>query len=429
MFTNTQSAESTLRTPNFSGGRHTSASRPGFNSKLPGTARHYPHLFASMRVCFVIDSLGSGGAERSTAVMLPYLRERGVDPSVIVLYAAEGNEDAVRDAGFDLQVLQSARLIARVRELRHVIKAERPDILHTTLFASDQIGRLAAVGTRTKVVSSLVSTPRRSARTSTGIGPARWKIRVVNAIDIVTSHLFVDRFHAVSQGVATAFRTKYRLPARNLSVVERGRQATELGEKSDERRALVRQELGIDSSAEVVLAVGRHDYVKAHTDLIRAISQLTASRPKITLLVAGREGPSTADIKAEIEAIDGLRNHVRLLGYRADIADLLAASDVMTLPSLLEGTAGVALEAMAVGTPIVSTRLDGLEGILIDEQNALVVPIGDPPAMAAAIARLLDDRELATRLAEAGRKDFLERFTIERAADGMVAMYRDVVAS
>ena len=382
-----------------------------------------------MRVTLLIDSLGSGGAERSTALMLPYLRERGVDPSVIVLYAAEGNEDAVTEAGFDLQVLQSARLIARVRELRHVIKAERPDILHTTLFASDQVGRLAAVGTRTKVVSSLVSTPRRSARTSTGIGPAQWKIRVVNAIDIVTSHLFVDRFHAVSQGVATAFRTKYRLPARNLSVVERGRQATELGEKSDERRALVRQELGIDSSAEVVLAVGRHDYVKAHTDLIRAISQLTASRPKITLLVAGREGPSTADIKAEIEAIDGLRNHVRLLGYRADIADLLAASDVMALPSLLEGTAGVALEAMAVGTPIVSTRLDGLEGILIDEHNALVVPIGDPPAMAAAIARLLDDHALATRLAQAGRKDFLDRFTIERAADGMVAMYRDVAAS
>ena len=381
-----------------------------------------------MKLLFLIDSLGSGGAERSTAVMLPYLRERGVEPSVIVLYIAEGNEDAVKEAGFDFQVLQSARLIARVRELRRVMKAERPDILHTTLFASDQIGRLAAIGTRTKVVSSLVSTPR-SARTSSGIGPAPWKIRVVNAIDIATSHLFVDRFHAVSQGVAFAFRTKYRLPARKLSVVERGRQAKELGEKSDERRARVREGLGIDSSAEVVLAVGRHDHVKAHTDLIRAVAHLTASRPKITLLVAGREGPATADMKAEIATSDVLGDHVRLLGYRADIADLLAASDVMALPSLLEGTAGVALEAMAVGTPIVSTHLEGLDGILIDGRNALVVPVGNPPAMAAAIARLLDDEELATRLSEAGRKDFLDRFTIERAADGMVAMYREVVAS
>ena len=74
--------------------------------------------------------------------------------------------------------------------------------------------------------------------------------------------------------------------------------------------------------------------------------------------------------------------------HRADVLDLLAAVDVMALSSHYEGTAGIALEAMAMGTPIVSTRLDGMEGILEHEVNALVVDIGDVAAMAAAISRM-----------------------------------------
>lgn len=382
-----------------------------------------------MRVLFLIDSLGTGGAERSTVVMLPYLRERGVACSVIILAEVSGgSEDELRSAGFQVRSLRSQRFGGRVKELRRVINTERPDILHTALFTSDQIGRVAAIGTQSKLISSLVSTPRTATR-QWGVGPAPWKIRVVNACDMFTSQLLTDRFHAVSPGVATTYSAKYRLARNRITVVERGRQAADLGQRNVGRRSIVRRDLDIDARTEVVLAAGRHFFQKAHVDLIRAISILVSSRPDILLLVAGREGEATSEMIAEIAATPGLTDHVRLLGYRTDVADLLAASDVMALSSRFEGTAGVALEAMAVGTPIVSTHLEGLDGILIDGHNALVVPIGDPPAMAASIARLLDNRELAARLAEAGRKDFLDRFTIERAADGMVAMYRDVVAS
>ncbi|HEY4332276.1 MAG TPA: glycosyltransferase family 4 protein, partial [Ilumatobacteraceae bacterium] len=110
------------------------------------------------------------------------------------------------------------------------------------------------------------------------------------------------------------------------------------------------------------------------------------------------------------------------------VADLLATADVMALPSHFEGTAGIALEALAIGTPIVSTRLEGLDGIVVDEVNALAVAVGDVRGLAAAISRMLDDPPLAERLATRGRADFEGRFTIDRAADGMVAMYRSVMS-
>ncbi len=379
-----------------------------------------------MKVLLLIDSLGSGGAERSTAVVLPHLRRRGLDVSVVTLYRAiDGSEDDVRASEFSVHTLRSKRFLGRVRELRRHLRQERPDILHTSLFSSDQLGRIAAAGLRTKVVSSLVSAPRSATGERSG-GPPPWKIKTVNAIDIVTSHLFVDRFHAVSKGVAEAYSKQYHLKPGRVSVVERGRQEDELGRRSAQRRAAVRESLGIDSHAEVVVAAGRHDFQKAHVDLIRAVALLAADRPNVLLLIAGRDGDQTNEMKAMIAASDGLDAHVRLLGYRSDVADLLAASDVMALSSRNEGTAGVALEAMGVGTPIVSTRLAGLEGILVNDHNALIVSVGAPGEMADAIGRVLDEPELAERLAAAGRNDFLTRFTIDRAADGMVALYRDV---
>jgi glycosyltransferase involved in cell wall biosynthesis len=99
----------------------------------------------------------------------------------------------------------------------------------------------------------------------------------------------------------------------------------------------------------------------------------------------------------------------------------------MALPSRFEGTAGVALEAMGVGTPIVASGLVGLEGILVDGDNALLVPSGDSHALAKALARVLDDRALAAELTAVGTRDFERRFTLARSAEAMVALYRDTL--
>jgi glycosyltransferase involved in cell wall biosynthesis len=115
-----------------------------------------------------------------------------------------------------------------------------------------------------------------------------------------------------------------------------------------------------------------------------------------------------------------------MLGHRTDVGDLLVAADALAISSLFEGTAGVALEAMALGTPIVSTDLDGLRGVLRHDDTALLVERSNPRALAEGISRVLDDTQLASRLAGRARADFDNRFTLSAAAKKLADLYRSV---
>ena len=390
------------------------------------SARSAPRLNnPAMKILFLIDTLGPGGAERSTALLLPMLRDRGAEVGVLTLWSPPNNsEEATRAAGIAVSALRSRSLIRRVIEVHRILRSERPDVLHTALFAADQIGRLAAIGTKTRVVSSLVNVPRSRSRPDDG-GPPGWKVAIADFFDAMTGRILVDRFHAVTPGVARSHLRRFGLRSVSVSVVERGRPPEVLGTRTPERRARVRASLGIPADSPLIIAAGRLERQKAHVDLIRAMSAVVAEHPEAVLLIAGREGNASDAARAELAAHPALAEHVRLLGHRNDVPDLLAAADVMALPSRFEGTAGIALEAMALATPIVSTRLEGMDGILVHDRNALICEVADTDAMAASINQLLADPELGGRLAAAGRADFLDRFTLDRSADRMLAMYRE----
>ncbi len=380
-----------------------------------------------MKVAFVLDSLGAGGAERSTALLLPALIARGVSPSCLVLrHTVEGSEQEVIALGVPVHLIDGGSVPAKVMHAHRVLKTLEPNIVHTAIYQADQVGRLASVLTTARVISSLVSVPRLR-RFRTPADPPRWKVDLVNLLDVATGRLAVDRFHAVTPGVAELYASAYRINPSRITVVERGRPTDELGERTSDRRAQVRGVLNVSDHHRLVITAGRHEHAKAHVDLVRAVSQLHAADGRVRLMIAGRDGNATEDLHRTISETPGADQFVTLLGHRTDVADLLAAADVMALPSLFEGTAGIALEAMAIGTPIVSTRLEGMAGILEHERNSLIVEPRDPVAMAAAIKRVLDDMALAQRLADEARKDFLDRFTLERSADRMVEMYRSVL--
>lgn len=385
------------------------------------------HDGAGVKILLVIDSLGASGAEHSTAAMMPMLRERGHEVAVATLYdAGFGDEDRIRHDGFDVRPLAASGFLGRVRELRRRVRAERPDVVHTALFSADLVGRLAAWRTGARVVSSLVNTTYDTARTADpNLRP--WKLRVVQVLDAVTGRLCVDRFHAVSEGVAEVNARDLRVPRARIDVVHRGRSRERLGSWSAERRAAAREALGIADDVPVVLAAGRQEHQKAHTDLVAATEVLLAARPNVRVLIAGREGNASSLLQAAL-AQSPAAPSITLLGHRLDVPDLLCAADVLAIPSLYEGTAGVALEAMALRCPVVCTDLDGVRGVLTDGDNAVLVPIGAPAAMAAALERVLSDEPLAERLRERGETDFESRFTIEGAAAAMEAFYADVVA-
>ena len=381
-----------------------------------------------MRVLFVIDSLGASGAEHSTAQLLPLLRDAGHDVAVATLYdAGYGDEERIRTAGFVVSPLESGRFFGRVRELRKRIRIWRPDVVHTALFSSDLVGRTAAWRTGAVIVSSLVSTPYDEARLA---DPAvsRWKVRLVQFLDLATARLFVDRMHAVSPGAAPANARALRFDPARIGVVERGRSRENLGQPSAERKARVRMALEV-GDVKVVLAVGRQEHAKRHADLVAAIDELVEIVPDVRLLIAGREGNASPDLVRALASHPRAAAVTTLLGHRHDVPDLLCAADVLAISSAFEGTAGAALEAMALECPVVCTAVEGVRGILTDKQNALLVRPGSPGDLAKGLLRVLTDDELAADLRHHGRLDFEERFTIEASAANMIRFYESALAT
>lgn len=380
-----------------------------------------------MRVMFVIDSLGASGAEHSTAQLLPELRAAGHQVAVVTLYdAGFGDEDRIRAAGFSVSPLMSRRFLGRVLELRRRVRDWDPDIVHTALFSSDMVGRVAAWRSGAQVASSLVSTPYVDARLSDP-DVRRWKVRLVQLVDAATARCFVDRLHAVSQGVADENARALRFDRSRIVVVERGRSRAGLGVPSHERRLRTRQALGISDDEKIVLAVGRQEHAKRHCDLVAAMAELVDRVAGVRLLIAGREGNASDQLASALAAHPVGAAVTTLLGHRHDIPDLLCAADVLAISSSFEGTAGVALEAMALDCPVVCTAVGGVRGILEDGRNALLVPPLAPSALARGLANVLGDEQLASALRNAGRRDFEERFTIEASGASMMRFYRSLI--
>jgi len=138
-----------------------------------------------------------------------------------------------------------------------------------------------------------------------------------------------------------------------------------------------------------------------------------------TLILAG-DGPNAGAYRARADA--QLRN-VRFLGKVSDVREVLRAADALVLPSLSEGLSNAVLEAMAMGLPVVATRIGGLTEQVEDRVSGLLVEATNPIALAEAIRRLLGDSDLRTRLGQAARRAAGQRFSIEAMVDAYDQLY------
>jgi glycosyltransferase involved in cell wall biosynthesis len=134
------------------------------------------------------------------------------------------------------------------------------------------------------------------------------------------------------------------------------------------------------------------------------------------------DGELRADLQSRAQEL-GLGDRVLFTGARADVPDLLASFDVFAFPSLFEGLCVAVIEAQAAGVPVVATPVGGIRETVVDGETGLLVPPRDPGALAQAIRRLLDDRDLAARLAAEARRRVRERFSVERMVERTLALY------
>ena len=378
-----------------------------------------------IRVLYVINGLGTGGAERSLAEMLNPLRDRGIQVTIACLYRREeGLQDSVIAAGHDVRFLGPS-LTRGILRLRSLLREINPHIIHTTLFEADILGRLSSIGRPAKVISSIVNTSYALPITrNPDVSPR--KLRLVRAIDAWTARAFNDRFHALTKSVANAAVDALGIDCGLIDVIPRGRSRERLGESSADRRRKVRTMLGVDDSTTLLLSVGRREHQKGQIHAVEALSLLTRSRSGLLLLVVGREGRASERLYDLVRSV-GLEHSVRFLDHRDDVPDLMAASDVLVFPSLFEGLGGTVIEAMALGLPAVVSDIPAIREIT--DNGAVFVTPGSAESLADGIRQVIDDPGLAAQLVDAGRHRFETHYTIDRVADQIADMYRSVTTS
>ena len=190
-------------------------------------------------------------------------------------------------------------------------------------------------------------------------------------------------------------------------------------------RARTRAALGVKDDQPLILAVGRVTLQKGFTYLLQAMPQIISSFPNALVVIAG-DGPLRPELEQEAKSL-GVGEHVRFLGFRQDVPQLLAAADLFAMPSVFEGFPIVLLEAMVMGKAVVASRVQGVDEIVVSGQNGVIVPSQDVPALAQAVVVVLEEPAYAAAMGVAARKTVLDGFTLDSMCRKYEALILDAL--
>jgi glycosyltransferase involved in cell wall biosynthesis/ribosomal protein S18 acetylase RimI-like enzyme len=308
-------------------------------------------------------------------------------------------------------------------ELWSLLRRERFDLVHTHNPKPGVIGRVAArlagVPVVVNTVHGLYATPEDPAGKRAAVLGLEWLAGRCSQLELYQSEEDLR------------WARRLRLPRAGRSALLGN--GTDLGRfdpalVGPERVAELRRELGLPPDALVVGMVGRLVAEKGCRELFDAARAVRQADPRVRFLAIGEPDLDKADAitGAELERAAG---DVCFAGWRDDVRDLLAAMDVFVLASWREGMPRSAIEAAAMGRPLVLTDIRGCREVARHDREALLVPPRDPQAVAAAILRLAGDPALRQRLAAAARGRALERFSEAAVADRVVGHYRALLGS
>jgi glycosyltransferase involved in cell wall biosynthesis len=362
-----------------------------------------------LNILQLIPTLDRSGAEKQMVLLakgLPRDRFR-VEVAALTRLGPLGAD--LREAGIPITLI-GKRLKAdplALARLSSFMKERKFDVVQTWIFAANTYGRLAAkrAGVPVVVVSEMAVD--------------LWKGRGQLAVDRFLAK-WTDRVVGNSNAVVEFYR-KAGIPSSRLEVIPSG-----IGD--EEPPAVdpveVRREFGFAPDAPVVLFAGRLAPQKAVGDLIAALDVLQHVRPDLRALIVG-DGPDREALEDLVNSF-GLRLAVKFLGHRDDVPRLLAASDLLVLPSLYEGLPNVVLEAMRFRKPVVATSAPGTTEVVVDGETGLLVPMKAPTALARAIRTVIEDRDLARRMGEAGRARAEAEFRAETMVERFAGLYERI---
>ena len=376
-----------------------------------------------MKIVHVITRLNLGGAALAVLELAAGQRALGHDVTVVAGTIPQGEESMEYVAEeLDVPYLRLPALqrelslsadAGAVRQLRELIRRERPDVVHTHTAKAGAVGRIATA-TLGRARPRAVVHEFHGHVLSGYFGPNRQQI--FRLVERGLAHL-TDRLIAVSDEVRDDLVGYHIAPAEKFNVVRYGFNLDARTSATAEERIQAREEIGATDGTFVVGWIGRLTAIKRPLDLVRVAAELDGS-----VLVLIGDGEDRSAVEALARSL-GVTDRLRLLGYRRDVASWYAAFDALLLASANEGTPVVAIEALAAGVPVVATDAGGTATVVDDGETGSIVPIG---AVAELVARLRELKDDPTRRAELGRvgaQRMRERFSTSRMVDDVERVY------
>lgn len=374
------------------------------------------------RILHTIRSLRIDGVVKVVLRNVQHFRDPRFEHLVCSMHPDEGQGDDFRAHGIDPQFIahrRAAHAPRSILRLAQLIRRQRIDLVHANRTLDLALAGTAARVCGIPVVNSLhwLGRPEDHPEETTPL----WWQRTEKQTTVVLNRLLADRIIAVSEAVRDGFATLSGFPAERVEVVYPGLPSPP--PPPDElAQARLRTTLGLAAAAPVVLNVGRLEVVKGQRHLIPMMCAVRKRHPTAVLVIAG-DGELRDALTAQIAGAAELRGGVRLLGARTDVAALMAISDVVVLSSESEAAPLPVFEAMGSCKPVVATAVGGIPELVIDGETGLLVPRGDPAALAMAVSRLLDAPDDARRMGQAGRRRLRERFEIETSLAALERLY------
>jgi glycosyltransferase involved in cell wall biosynthesis len=379
----------------------------------------------------IIARLNMGGPALHVSYLARGLESRGYDTTLLAGELARGEDSMAFVAdGLGVDVVHVPNLHREISPLHDPVSVKRiveeirrvrPHIVHTHTAKAGAVGRLAAL---------LAGNARPPVVVHTYHGHV-----LRGYFDPMRTQIFRETERTLARHttklIAVGPQVRDDLVALGIAPPEKF-EVIRLGIDLDRRlgagggRSDLRRLFGIPEDHFVVGWIGRMTGIKRLQDVIGAFAELRRRGVEATLCLVG-DGPDREPAERLAHKL-GVTRETLFVGYQRDVAPYYDVFDTLLLTSANEGTPVVAIEALAAGRPVVSTRVGGVPDVVTDGETGLLVAEGDVLELASALERLAGNPELLARYGSAGR-DVRERYRVERLVDDVDALYRELLPS
>ena len=371
-----------------------------------------------MKVLQLITRLDKGGAPRVFLKLISGLKEHGIEIVMATGPSRQPEEDPwkfSRRSHISYHPLPSLRRdiapahdLLALFEIIALIRRERPALLHTHTTKAGILGRIAGGITRTKTIH----TPH--GHLFYGYFGKGKELLYVSLERLAAR--FCERIITISEDERREYLRRRIGDQRKVVTIYNGIEMNRF--PGDGKK--IRKELGIAQQAPLVGFVGRLEEIKGPHHFVEAARKIGAARPQTHFLMAG-DGPMKAALMKKAHGV----SHLHFLGHREDIADCIAALDLVLIPSLNDGFNLAAVEAMACSKPIVATAVGGLPEVINDA--GILIRAGDTSRMAEEAVRLLNSPDQRKEMGAKGRKRTEDFFSWGVCLQKTIHLYRQVV--